>query len=472
MEKKKKKREMMTSEKNKRAALWLILFFFITALAPLGLLLAGVDTPHYAATARPPYPEFTTEAGVNLKWTAQFDAAWSHRFPGNSALVTLFNKIAAKTVHASFNEDVIVGKADRLFYAETIPDMLKLERITDADRARIATVLQIQQRAVEAQGGQFIVAIAPNKASLYPEWLPARFAAMPGVSTGSLLNDALSARGITFVDWFAALETHKENAETALYHDFDSHWNDLGAEIAYRALLTDAKRGTLLPEFRETTTVDHAADLATMLYPAEKVREMAPTYADFKANYRYLRPLQSLEDLEIVTQSQQGTQRLLMFRDSFANALIPYLSSSFADATYLRQTAPDYRSLRTTPADLVVLQIAERNVDWWLQKTPILLAQETLPPVAVTTRKLDIAFEHKAAYGWHHLQARIPDLIVDAAVVVADGKAYEAFPVYEDDDITDHRWFSGVSLYLEAAPSAVSIYVHTTAGWIFVDFAG
>ena len=68
-------------------------------------------------------------------------------------------------------------------------------------------------------------------------------------------------------------------------------------------------------------------------------------------------------DMQIGTENESGAEgRILVCRDSFSNALIPFFSSAFGEAWYTR--AVPYRAdrLEKNPADLLVVEIAERNM--------------------------------------------------------------------------------------------------------------
>ena len=57
-----------------------------------------------------------------------------------------------------------------------------------------------------------------------------------------------------------------------------------------------------------------------------------------------------------------GEGSLLIFRDSFGSALIPYFSASFRDVRYERAMPYRIDLLARNPADAVIIEIAERNI--------------------------------------------------------------------------------------------------------------
>lgn len=66
-------------------------------------------------------------------------------------------------------------------------------------------------------------------------------------------------------------------------------------------------------------------------------------------------------DMTITTRGG-GQGSLLVFRDSFGSAMIPYFSASFRDVRYERAMPYRIDLLARYPADAVIIEIAERNI--------------------------------------------------------------------------------------------------------------
>ena len=68
--------------------------------------------------------------------------------------------------------------------------------------------------------------------------------------------------------------------------------------------------------------------------------------------------------METIAKERQGRNRvkLLMFRDSFAIELIPYLSESFSRSVYVWANKVDFSMVDEEKPDLVILEMAERHL--------------------------------------------------------------------------------------------------------------
>jgi hypothetical protein len=98
-----------------------------------------------------------------------------------------------------------------------------------ADRAA-----DLQQR-LRAKNARFLVAIPPNGSTINRSRLPAWAAAKPAVSEYDLMMKALAARGVAAVDLRPPLLA--ANSIHPTYRRTDTHWNRLGALVAWDAVV-------------------------------------------------------------------------------------------------------------------------------------------------------------------------------------------------------------------------------------------
>ena len=65
-----------------------------------------------------------------------------------------------------------------------------------------------------------------------------------------------------------------------------------------------------------------------------------------------------------------------MFRDSFGNLLHTFLADAYGQAAFSRAMPYTMSLLDQTGADTVLIEIVERNLDWWATQAPIFPAPE------------------------------------------------------------------------------------------------
>ncbi len=440
-------------------SLLVVVAFFLAASLPLAGLLLGFENPSLEKRSLSPLPELLTDGKPNLRLTREFEDYYADHFAFRSYLVTAYHRLNQALLGQSGSGKVLSGRDGWLFFGETLPDFLAEPVLTDAGLRRLALVLSLQKEYLDSLGIEFLFAVAPNKNSLYGDRMPDRYRPVRPMNSLALwLASPLSAAAGD-VDLLTPLREAVAGSDTPLYHRTDSHWNNLGARVAYQVLMAAAAE-TAPEDFAyddysgvayETRT-DWEGDLAVMLSPSG-VEPEDQQYFDIPQAYRTLRPMRSLEDLRIDTRRLRplGDGKgldLLMFRDSFANALIPLLANQFDTATFSREVPYDYRDIDPDTLDLVLVEIVERNLSDLLDRAPVLPAPwRTLPEGADGAAARDLRLEALSVTvsdGWRKVTGRIggdPETLdtvgriliglSDAAGVI---RYVEAFPIDETGD--------------------------------------
>ncbi|HAL74408.1 MAG TPA: hypothetical protein DCM45_04850 [Clostridiales bacterium] len=446
---------------------------------PLALTVIGIDSPSVEKKSQASAPRMILADGsLNESFTRDLDLYIADNFPMRTLLISAWHFLNTRILGQTGNDQVILGRDGWLFYAPTIAAYTASDRFSQTEYDRLDTILRLQRDYLASRGISFIYTVVPNKNSVYPEKMPIRYENLTDDNNLAGLHKHLQTPG--YLDLHSLLTRSATQQEALLYHQTDSHWNNSGALIALSALLNQASQqlGNPLanPYLKAASheVADWSGDLAVMLYPVGP-RPDRQQYYDVDPGYRYTRPLRSLEDLSIITRGS-GQGSVLMFRDSFANALIPMLSESFAEVTYSRAVPYDYVLLDKTDTDLVILEIVERNLPDWLTNPPRLPAVEysgDLPSAQPGgTGKISIDRQEEA--GWIKINGKIADSTVlsnwHQLLINIDGKIYEALPV-TDRDQPDLVSFT---LYLTngSQPDTVSIsevLVSTDHGWFSFD---
>ena len=376
-------------------ALLYIVLFLIVCVTPLLGLLTGYENPNLEKRSLAPLPTLMADGRPNLALPRNFEDYYADHFAFRSWLISGYNRLNQTVLAQSGNKKVIAGKAGWLFFAETLPDYLAMPTLSSTQLRRLATILSLQQESLAAKGIDFYFIVAPNKNSIYGEYMPDRFKPVQASSNLDLWLASPYRDDVSTIDLQTPLRLAAASAAEPIFHKTDSHWNNLGARTAYQVILAEIARhaqGFAYDDYQQssyTTRTDWQGDLAAMLYPSG-VQLDNQQYFTIPQAYRTLKPMRSLEDLLIQTSQVAGsaensTQQdrplhLLMFRDSFANALIPFLANSFTSATFTREIPYNYSTIDQEEPDVVILEIVERNMPNLLLRAPVLLAPERKRP--------------------------------------------------------------------------------------------
>lgn len=334
-------------------------------------------------------PSFMTKDGINPKYTNELDDYFTENFAFRTDLITLQAFLYQGVFQQSVSDRVIIGQDGWLFFEPTVNDYTKDNVLSDNEIYRMYRTLSIQQTYLEGLDIDCVFMVAPNKSSIYGKYMPDRYLQVEDKNNGEKLYSVCDENGFVYLDLFTLLRGN----DTQLYHKLDTHWNNYGAMMVYNALLTNLQgripgfvydtHQDLVPTIEQTWS----GDLSGMLYPTANLLDTQYVYPIAK-EYVSDRPIRSMEDLTIHTTCETGSGHILMFRDSFANALIPLLSNEFADVTYARATPYDFSQI-DNDTDAVILEIAERNLPNLIKEAPRLPSYQVQLDASLTP--VDIA---------------------------------------------------------------------------------
>ncbi|MGF6088833.1 alginate O-acetyltransferase AlgX-related protein [Pseudomonas sp. 18173] len=258
-------------------------------------------------------------------------------------------------------KQVIVGKDGWLYlgdmYQQTISDDRRPATENDTLIGKqIGAATEAWDAYLAGKGVKlFRIMVGPNKGTIYPEHMPSW--AKPAVSNPT---DALLAEtgGEHYIDLRPPLLAARETQDAALYYKTDTHWNDLGAGIAFRAFAQQV--GKAAPELQwpsektyEVARVDprKGGDLANFLRLTASLTDYEPitrasslsvetTESDFDTK-KVLRhggnPVvgSPMTPLLVTSVGALNNKKVLWLRDSFGNSLSPLMAATFSDVLQL-----------------------------------------------------------------------------------------------------------------------------------------
>lgn len=345
--------------KNKLYILYIVIFFAICT-APLILMPLTYSSESAENRTLADAPEIIADGGFNMSVGSDTENWLADHFAFRSPIVTAYARLKAALFASSAEDSVIIGRDGWLFFDETVADYTGSEPMTERELSALAGKLALMREYIESCGGRFVFTVAPNKNSIYPNFMPARFVKSNGASNAQRLAAMLRENGVTYVDLFAALDEAAQSAQ--IYHKLDTHWNNLGAAIACGLILDAADTAHVdYAAMDYTVAASHSGDLWGMLYPA--LTDTKDDQVDFGVNftYEYTSRFRTVEDLTIKTACGTGENSLLIFRDSFCNSMLPFFAETFKEAAFLRGVP--YQLEQAQGADVIVVETVERNLD-------------------------------------------------------------------------------------------------------------
>ena len=363
---------MKKIQKKKISNIVYIIIFLVISIVPM----AAFSDKQAAIGNETKADKPKLSAGVEL--TADIDVYFAQNFGFRNRLVYVQNVLKQKLFKTSGQSEVIVGEDGWLFYSRALDDFIGTSVADETAIERMGAVVGMMQEYVESRGGEFIFFSAPDKMSVYGEYMPYYYIEGSGQGNYELLYNELVNAGVNTVQLKNALALEKLE-KVQLYHKLDSHWNNYGAAVAYEAVAErlfdiygDEYEGyTAYCDMPYSVRKDFPGDLQSMLLPgSSKGDEQVYFAAD--DGFEYTNRFRSVEDLVITTANEAPAvdKPVTLFRDSFGNALYWFFANEYGSLTAKREI-PYNIYVAANESELVAVELVERNLKNLLVYTPI-----------------------------------------------------------------------------------------------------
>ncbi len=355
---------------------WTIVFFVAATVLPLLAGLIEGDSEISATEKR----FLTKRPALEASWHSlasfprRMEKYYDDRLGFREALIRSYAYLKIELFGTSPSESLVIGKQGWLFFGD--PDAVANYRgvasLGPAKLGRWQQLLEKRRDWLAEQGIEFLLVLVPDKHLMYPEYMPDRLPRTGNAHPLDQLSRHLTRHSdVNVLDLRGALEETKKTERT--HHRTDSHWNEVGAYAAYRAILE--RLGESVPALANATpipvvrksSITPGLGLANIVglggIYREELLQMTPRnpHAVVKLEHRakYDERVRKLLPIALGVENRE-LPRAVMFRDSFANALIPYLSENFQRILYVWDRDVNPRIVSIEKPDVVILEIVGR----------------------------------------------------------------------------------------------------------------
>ena len=314
-----------------------------------------------------PLPGWPHDRDSLAAWPAAFTSYFADHFAFRSQLVRWQSRFRVQVLHSSTTPDVILGKDGWLFYGTdgAAEDYSGSRPFTEIELEAWRDTLQHTQDWLQQQGIGYVFAVAPDKHVIYPEFMPAGVnPGLPHSRAEQLLNHLRTHSTVHGADLRPPVLSARNAGR--LFHVTDTHWNDLGAFVAYRQVIerlgNPGGPPATFDDFERQQVMRPGLDLASMLglkgVLEEEDLRLEPRTPRRARVIEPVRASRALMDARVVTEQPGTRPRAVIFRDSFGSAMIPYLSEHFSRAVYVWQNEFD--------PDLVLAERPQVVIQEWV----------------------------------------------------------------------------------------------------------
>ena len=283
--------------------------------------------------------------GLNSYFTA-YTKYVKDQVVGRDAWIGMQSVVETTLLQKQQSGGILLGK-EHMMFPRTFGLLSSEERTLPKNTAALEALCQ-------RYPGMVNVMLVPAASDIYPENLPANAPLLDEDGYLDQLSAAVQAAGGRFVDVRDTLSAHKGEY---IYYRTDHHWTSLGAYYAYRqlcdtlglapfdtaahtALTADGFYGTHYSKARTWNAVPDTItwyDLPNSLTIYNVTAAGQPTEGEVTGLYdtdklsvydKYAMFLHGNNGLSRI--EGNGTGRILVLKDSYANCFVPYLTANYA----------------------------------------------------------------------------------------------------------------------------------------------
>lgn len=303
--------------------------------------------------------------------------------------------------------EVVIGQDGWLFLGDRYERTLSTDRLPASMEDQANSTLSalnlsswrdyLRSRKV----AQFKVMLGPNKSSIYPEYMPAWARPDPKNATNAF---SFAADPDIVIDLRPILLDAKQNSPAELYFKTDTHWNVLGAGVAFKKFISRLASEDGILNTPSPSTYDllgqkprPSGDLTNFLHLHDPLGDIEPAVQilrlygqssifsydtgallDSKVNPLIDAPHQPIV---VVNKSALNDKKVIWLRDSFGTAMSPFMSFTFSHVTQLHwlEAMKDGGSqllqmIEKVKPDYVFITVVERSV-----RNPVFLSAPPRP---------------------------------------------------------------------------------------------
>lgn len=303
---------------------------------------------------------------INLKYGVQFEKWFNDRFGGRNLFLDVYNRIENFLTRYG-NDKVLVGFDNWLFYKEenSLRNFQNLDLFSVQGLENAAAYLSAIDDWAKKHNKKFYFLIFPDKNKIYGEFIRGikLINSNDNSRANQLINYLKTYTSVNVIYPYNELIQEKENA--LLYWKNDTHWNELGAYVAYKKIF-------------DAISADYSIDFVKY----DSLKKIKKEWGDLSNKFpsvgkdfetEYSIPIidnkskcdESIDNMsDVICVNPSANYNVYVYRDSFMSALSSYLNNTFKEVHYFWRYELYKADLEMfeDDADIIILEMVERYI--------------------------------------------------------------------------------------------------------------
>jgi len=310
-------------------------------------------------------PQFSINNIFYGSYTDEFTNFYNDHIPMRKLATRINSTIQYFLFHSSIDERVEPGKDGWLLFKSegnenALTDYTGGDLFTDSKLKHYSESLMGLRNYLADKNIKLYIIIPPNKSQIYSEYVPDKYL-KAAISPGDQITRYLTANtDLNIVNVKPILLQEKK--------DYLLHWNSIGAYFAFSQLM-DAIDPNFVPkpieELSPTYLDSNYSDLTRLLNIGSLTKNTwaSVTYKpDITYELTEEMHYQGYDSSYLYKSTINNQKKLLMYRDSYADAMIPFLNKEFSSARYIFGDHLTEKLIQNESPSVVVIEMLERTL--------------------------------------------------------------------------------------------------------------
>lgn len=365
-----------------------ITIFFIVIFTPCLWMIFGQKTVFSFTEKRllTTFPSIPNNLSQVQRFSSDIDSYLNDHFGFREWMIYRYQReIRKRFKDVPTMKKALKGTNDWYFITtnHSLEDFTGRQLLSTNDLNKWVETYRAKQRWLEKQGIRYLFIVTPSKMTIYGEFLGEPWLSRKGRTRLSQLKSALEESDkSSFLDLSPTL-ARKARDET-LYFKSDTHWNQYGAYLGYLTIAEKIESLFAGSRFKKDFTFSktitrrcekenkNCGDVTDMILDYDSfdesfkvVDEFSRCAVDQKHDYNFSNLNTSISDYYIAKTCKSKELKVLVFRDSFFEALEPYFSENCKEVIYLWKSY-DQKNVEELLAvfkpDIVIEEKGERTL--------------------------------------------------------------------------------------------------------------
>jgi alginate O-acetyltransferase complex protein AlgJ len=319
----------------------ILLAFTLTISLPLINFYFGIIPEGMNYENRELYPKPIFNIKDIRNFPGQYTSFFNDHFGFRSTMIKLNSYFKIKLLRTSPNKKIILGKNNWLFLTDKEDLTLAAEPLFSEEELD-AIEKSVEQRSIHLKkiGIDYYILIAPDKAMIYPEYLPEAYKKRKvNARLDQLINRLVSNKNIKIIDVRDVLISAKTERE--LYYSADTHWNVYAAMLAYDKLMKIIREDH--PDFTSINTSNYdfilkeeiGGDLSDHFNTPELFEKKLWLIRQKNSTDQFKLPYPEItKKIHYVNPDNVGHKKLFMYHDSFGLFILEPASRDFHESQF------------------------------------------------------------------------------------------------------------------------------------------